>query len=328
MLKILMENSTYRKNLSFRQFVTYLLGVVVLLFLVIFLWKNRDVLLLLKNVSIGPILLIILFDLAIFVITGFMDRSMISRFDSRVSFWDCYMLGYANNFLNKILPTIGGGAAFRAVYLKKKYGLSYSQFVSTIAGLYVISFLPHSLIGMICLLVIFFSQKMFSWLIFLAFMGIFLFCLVTIIFSPKITDEKNSILRFLGSIFEGWHILKGDKKLIATYAFFSMMLLVFAAAQAYLSYDALGVQTNMISMVFLATLGIILAFLNFTPDGIGVKEGVYAFSSNLVQISNGVLVLGSLLLRGISICTTFVIGGICYFYLSRKLNLLENRVGN
>ena len=323
MPKILMENPIYRKNFNFRQFVTYLLGVVILLSLVIFLGRNRTVLLLLKNISIGPILLIVLFDFAIFVITGFMDRSMISRFDPRVSFWDCYMLGYANNFLNKILPTIGGGAAFRAVYLKKKYGLSYSQFVSTIAGLYVISFLPHSLMGMICLIAIFIRQGMFNWLIFLAFLVILLFCLVTILFSPKIPETQNRIFRFVGNIFEGWRVLKQESKLVVVYALSSLTLLFLSALQTYFSYKTIGAQTDMVSMLFLSTLGVILAFLNFTPDGIGIKEGVYVFSSELVRIPDEVLVLGSLVLRSISICTTFVIGGICYLILLRRMNSLE-----
>lgn len=314
-------NNGIKNKLS--QFAGYLLGGVILLFLLAYLYGNQDALASLKNLRWQSILGIVFFDLILFVINGILDQSMISRFDSRVSFWDCYMLGYANNFLNKILPTIGGGAAFRAIYLKKKYQLSYSNFISTIAGLYVVSFLPHSLLGMLCLLVIYVRQKTFSWLIFLTFSGIFLFCLGTILFSPKIPKSENRILRFMGSIFEGWQVLKQDKKLILLYAFFSVALLLFSALQTYFSYRALGAQTDPVSMLFLSTLGIILAFLNFTPDGIGVKEGVYIFSSELVQIPDGILVLGSLVLRAISLCTTFVIGGICYLILYRRLAVIK-----
>ncbi|MBP6178148.1 MAG: flippase-like domain-containing protein [Anaerolineales bacterium] len=305
------------------KYLSYILGVIVLFLLITYLIKNKDLLTSLKNIGWQPLLWIVLLDIMTFVISGGLDQSMIGRFDSRVSFWDCYMLGYANNFLNKILPTIGGGAAFRAVYLKKIYQLSYPQFISTIAGLYVISFLITSFIGMFCLVMIFVTRQVFGLTIFLAFMGIFLFCLGTIAFSPKIPESQNRLVRFVGSIFDGWHVLKKDPKLILIYAFFSVALLTLSTLQAYFSYQALGVQTNMISMVFLATLGIILAFLNFTPDGIGIKEGVYVFSSELVRIPDGILVLGSLVLRAISLCTTFVIGGICYLILLRRLSALK-----
>ena len=317
-----METTQNQARNKYRQYASYILGLVILFLLLAYLYRNQGVLSLIKNISFTSVLWIVFLDMTIFMITGFLDQSMLRRFDARIGFWDCYLLGYANNFLNKILPTIGGGAAFRAVFLKKKYQLSYSHFVSTIAGLYVISFLPHSLAGMICLLMIFVRQKMFSWLIFLAYLGIFLFCLGTIIFSPNVPASQNRILRVLGSIFDGWQVLKNDPKLIVIYALFSTALLILSASQTYFSYQALGVKTDMVSMLFLSTLGIILAFLNFTPDGIGVKEGVYVFSSELVRIPDGVLVLGSLVLRAISICTTFVVGGICYLILLRRMNRL------
>jgi len=309
---------------NYSQYVSCILGLIILSFLVWYLYQNQDALFLLGNVSYRSILPVLLMELVMFLIAGYMDKTMIGRFDSRVSFLDCYMLGYANNFLNKILPTIGGGAAFRAVFLKKKYQLPYSKFVSTIAGLYVVSFLPHSLTGMICLLVIFARQGVFNWLIFLIFLGIFSFCLITILFSPKIPESQSRILKFVGNIFEGWQVLKQDSKLVVIYTLSSLMLLLLSAMQTYFSYQALGVQTDMVSMLFLSTLGIILAFLNFTPDGIGIKEGVYVFSSELVRIPDGILVLGSLVLRAISLCTTFVIGGICYLILSRQMSRLED----
>ncbi len=78
-------------------------------------------------------------------------------------------------------------------------------------------------------------------------------------------------------------------------------------------------KTTFIPMLFLATLGIIQAFLNFTPDGIGVKEGIYIFSASLVQMPDDILVLGSLVLRAVSFCTTLIIGGISYWILMREL---------
>jgi uncharacterized membrane protein YbhN (UPF0104 family) len=314
-----------KKSRNYRAYMTNALGIFVILLLGWYLYQNQDILDHLKKISWEQILLIVLLDLVSFLLNGFLDKSMINRFDPRVSFLDCYLLGYANNFLNKILPTIGGGAAFRAVYLKKKYKLSYSQFISTVAGLYVISFFPHSVIGIICLLVIYSRLKVFNWLLFLAFLGIFIFCLSTIVFSPRIPASQSRVFKFLSSIFEGWNILKNDPKFILIYVFLSVAFLFISAIQTFFSYQALGIKTDITSMLFLSALGIILAFINFTPDGIGVKEGVYIFSAKLVQIPGNILVLGSLVLRGISICTTFIIGGISYLVLMRQLKALEDK---
>jgi len=157
----------------------------------------------------------------------------------------------------------------------------------------------------------------------MAFIGLLVPCLFIILFSPKVPSSNNRFLKTLKSIVDGWNIIKQEPKFVFVYASFSIVLLLLSALQTVISYQALGVQTTFIPMLFLATLGIILAFLNFTPDGIGVKEAIYIFSSDLVQMPDDILVLGSLVLRGISFCTTLVIGGISYWILMRELKMLE-----
>lgn len=308
-----------------RKAITNVLGMIVIALLTWYIYENQNILPSIKNISWQQICYIVALDIASFLINGLMDQSMINQLNPKITFLDCYLLGYANNFLNKILPTIGGGAAFRAIYLKKKYQFPYSQFVSTVGGLYVISFFFTSLIAMLYLFFIFSRFKVFNWVISLTFFGIFLFCLFIILFSPQLPETDNRILKVLKSIFEGWNILKNQPKFIFYYAFLAILFLFLSALQTLIIYQALGATTNIIPMLFLSTLGIIMAFLNFTPDGIGVKEGIYIFSSNLVKIPDDILVLGSLVLRGISICTTFIIGGISYLVLMRQLKALEDK---
>ena len=321
----MMNSLPEKKTSNLRKYIANAVGVPIILFFIWYLYQNQDIVEHLKNISWEQIGWIVLCDVVTFLINGLLDQSMINRLDTRVNFWDCYLLGYASNFLNKILPTIGGGAAFRAAYLKRKYQFPYSQFISTVAGLYVISFFSTSLIGLFCLWVIYFRFAASNWVIVLVFLVIGMFCLFIIIFSPKKSASDNRIIKVLNNIFEGWKIIKKEPKFILLYAILSIALLFLSAMQTFFSYQALGVKTDIISMLFLSTLGIILAFLNFTPDGIGVKEAVYVFSSDLVQIPNGLLVLGSLILRSISICTTLIFGGISYLVLIRRLRLLAER---
>ena len=263
--------------------------------------------------------MMILLEAANFMLGSFLNYSMIRRFGFRVSFLDSVLLQYANSFLNKILPTIGAGAAFRAVFLKKKYRFPYSQFVSTLGGLYLISFIATALIGLACMAAIYLQGGVTNWVITLAFLGLLLPSLAIVIFSPELPPGENRLLRTLRSIISGWNILKQDRRFILMYTIFVILQLFLSAWQVLISYRALGVQAELIPMVFLSSLGIILALLNFTPDGIGVREAVYLFSARLVKIPETVLVLGSLVLRGLSILTSMVIGGISYWVLLRQI---------
>ena len=52
-----------------------------------------------------------------FLLGSFLNCSMIRRFGFHVSCPESVLLQYANSYLNKTLPTIGAGAAFRVVFL-------------------------------------------------------------------------------------------------------------------------------------------------------------------------------------------------------------------
>lgn len=280
----------------------------------------------LKYLKWQYILLLIFAEMVSFLINGFLDQSMIGKFGKKVSYIDCYMLAYANNFLNKILPTIGGGAAFRAIFLKKKYDFPYLQFVSTITGLYVISFFSVSLIGLVCLVLIYIRIKVLNWFLIIAFSGLFLGCLSIIIFSPKLPESNNRLVKIFNSVIDGWIMIRKDYKFIVIYTFLSIILFGLSALATMISYKALGLATDYIDMLFLSSLGIIMAFMNFTPDGIGVKEGLFIFSSDLVRIPKDMLVMGSLVLRAVSFCSTFIIGGISYLILTKKFNKLSKSI--
>jgi len=313
------ENLPEQSPRDYRTYIINIFSIFVVLLLAFYLYNSRDALVSLRNIKWQQILWIIVLDTTSFLIGGLLNQSLINRFDPTVSFLDCILLQYANNFLNKLLPTIGGGAVFRAVYLKRKYQFPYSQFVSTVGGLYVISFLSVAVIGIACLFIIYARYQRFNLVILLGFLSVLLPCLFIILFSPRIAPSNRKILKGLKSVVDGWNIIKHDPKFILIYASLSIVLLLLSALQTLISYQALGIQTTFIPMLFLATLGIIQAFLNFTPDGIGVKEGIYIFSASLVQIPDDILVLGSLVLRAVSFCTTLIIGGISYWILMREL---------
>lgn len=309
----------------YRKYITNILSLIVLGLLAWYLYQNRTIFNSLKNISWVQIGLIIILDFACFFVNSLLNYTMIKRLEPRISFLDCYMLQYVNNALNKILPTIGGGAAFRAVFLKQKYQFSYTNFISTISGLYLISFMTTSIIGLLCMWLIYLQFNIYNIVIIIIFLALLLPSIVIIFLSPKLPDSNSRIIKTIKNIIEGWNILKKDPIFILFYAFFSILLLFLSAFQTLISYQALGIQTNLIRMLFLSTLGIILALVNFTPDGIGIKEGIFIFTANLVQIPDNILVLGSLMLRGISMVTTFVIGGISYWILLQQLKKIESR---
>jgi uncharacterized protein (TIRG00374 family) len=318
------ETTEEKHTINYKRILTIGLQVVIIGLLGWYLYQNREVLASLKNIRWQQIMWIVLLDTAGFLINSLINFFMLQRLDPRIGYLDCVMLQYVNNMFNRILPTIGGGAAFRAYYLKKVYRISYTQFASTVAGLYVITFSTTALVGILCLLKIYLQFQVFNWIIFLVFATIFVGMLGVILFSPRLPASNNRWLKILKNIIDSWNIIKKETRLVLIFMFLSLILLFLYAAYMLIGYQALGVETSLTPMLYLSTLGIILALVNFTPDAIGVKEGIYIFSRDLVRIPQDILVLGSLYLRGISIVSTFLVSGVCYWVLMRRLKKAES----
>jgi len=319
----MLENQNTKNIKSHHLKLVNIVSLLIVVLLIVYLYNNRDVFVSLKSINWKHITWIVILDTVSFIVGSVQYQSLVNRFNLKIGFLDCFLLQYGNNFLNKILPTVGGGAALRAVYLKKKYQFPYSQFVSTVAGLYVISFFSVALIGLVCLWIIYIEYGQFNFVILTAFVGILLPCLLIIIFSPQIPQANNRFLKLLKNIVDGWIIIKQEPRNVLIYIIFSIVILFLSALQTMVSYQALEIETSIVSMVFLSTLSIIFVVLNFTPDGIGVKEGVYIFSASLVGIPGNILVLGSLVLRGVLFCSTLIVGGISYWVLMQRIKKME-----
>ena len=311
--------SSNRKRLTL---ITYLLGVIVLGLLGWYLYRNREVFESLRNITFWQVAFILLTETVSILLGSLMNYSLIRRFGYHVSYRDSVLLQYINNFLNKVLPTIGGGAAFRGVYLKKKYAFPYSQFVSTLSGFYVISFVAIASIGLFCMLIFYLQYRAVNWVIILAYLALLIPSLGIIIFSPRLPESNNRLLRIIRNVVDGWNVVKRDKRFVLFYGLIVVVQLMISAWQMLVGFQALGESTGFIQSLFICSLGIILSFLSFTPDGIGIREGVYIFSASLVKIPQSMLVLVSLLLRALSVFSTMLVGGIAYLALLRELRRL------
>ncbi len=308
--------------------LTTLLGLVAIALLGYYLFQNRMVFSSLGNVTVLQITLIIGLETIVVILGSVVNYSMVRRFGYRVTFLDSVLLQYINNFLNKILPTIGGGAAFRAVFLKKKYQFPYSQFVATLGGFYLINFIATSLIGLCCMAWIYLQYGETNWVIISAFLLLIIPSLLIVFFTPKIPGGNNRISNALRRATEGWNILKKDKGFISFYAVVIIVQLLLSSAEMLIAFNAIGVHTGYIQTLYLSSLGIILSFLNFTPDGIGIREAVYVFSSSVVQIPQANLVLASLVLRALSIVTSLSIGGVGYLVFLKQIKKIEETQGS
>ncbi len=301
-----------------RKLLSNIFTILVIVLMIIYLYKNRLVFDSLKNLKVEYIVYIILSQVTTVAVTALLNQKIIQTLDRDISYSDAFHLQYANNFLNKIISE--GGALFRGYYLKKTHKLPYTKYISTIAGSYILSFFFYSMMGLVSMAYLFFVKGKSNYWILIFFIALFFGTIILIWVNPRFKNKKNNrILGLINSILEGWVKIKENKKNLLVFSSLTLLLLLLHVPLSVFVYRGLGHSIGVFESLYMSCMGIITTFINVTPNGIGIKEGIYMFSSDIIGLNSEVLLLGSLISRAITLASSFILGGISYFKISSKL---------
>lgn len=152
------------------------------------------------------------------------------------------------------------------------------------------------------------------------FAGLFFGTVLLILINPRFKNKKDyRILRWVNSVLDGWEEIKKSKKNLILFTFFTILLLLLHVPQIIFVYEGLGQDIGFMESLYMSCAGIITTFINITPDGIGIKEGVYIFSADIIGLDTELILLGSLITRAVALISSFLLGGISYLIISSKL---------
>jgi len=292
-------------------------SIVIFIFLVLFVINNRNIFEVIKKIKPTDFLLIASADISIVLLNAVLNHSVLNRIMGQIKFIDSLLLQFANNFLNKV--TSHTGIIFRGVYLKGVYNLDLSKFLATIAGVYIISFCVNGFIGLASSFSIYRTSGIVNITIVLLLAMIMLTTIILMVISPAIKNRDGFLRRNLGKMLDGWRIIKTEPKRVAFFIFITILTTIVSSLQQYFIFRSIGVKVGLPVLLYLSSLSSLTILFSLTPSGIGIREAVFAFSSQVVNINVAVLLLSSLLLRVVSFLTLFILGGISYYLLTNRL---------
>jgi len=271
---------------------------------------------------VNPILLIpILFLAIIFLITnGLVLKYFLEPFKIKLKFKEWFGLSIINTMGNYLTP-FRGGAAAKAVYLKKIHQFSYSYFLSTLVGIYVMVFFVNSFIGVLTMAFLHYFLGIFNVLIFTIFLLLFLFLLDIIIFSPKIKETKHSFINKFINVINGWNLIKNNKKVIAVIGLISLANVAIMVLMMFLEFRVFGLEISLLSVLFLSIVSTLGLFISITPGALGIKEAIVAFTATVINIPISQALTVSILDRVVGLGIIFILGPIfSYILMNQKRN--------
>jgi uncharacterized protein (TIRG00374 family) len=304
-----------------------LIILLVLFFFIFYIINNASDFIKFLDIAKNNIPLFLLVSLLYFLhlfLIGLILKYTLLPFGIKISPKESTSLSVITNFYNLILP-IRGGAFIRAKYLKNKYNFSYSKFLSTLYGLYVIGFFTASLVALVSIFFIYYFYNTPIKGLLYPILVFFIILLTIILISPKISEKKNKYINFIVSILNGWTVLKKNKKAVIVTFLVSLVNIFIFTTMFFLEFKIFNIDFPYTYLILLASVNSLSLLLSITPGSFGVKEGFIIFVLTSLGLSFELSILISLIDRAAVSITILILGPIFTNYLLKRKNEINTK---
>ena len=243
-------------------------------------------------------------------------KTVLRSFRLDLSSGECLRIS-AYGAMGNYLASFGGGTFGKAIYLNKKYGLSYQLFVSQMSATCFIDLILTCMVGALTIMLADFHTviSLRPFLFGFVFVGLILF--LAIYFSP---GEFVSKIKFglMKEVVEGWGLIKKDMALMKRVCLLVFINYILITAELIISYKAFSIDVSLTEALLIVAVSTFFNIVSLTPANLGVYEGGVAFGSQLLGIGFGEGLLAAGLSRVMSVIVTFTVGGALGWHLLRK----------
>lgn len=290
-----------------------LLTILVLLIFVVYFSLNINKFKLLLDVNVFLLVLIAFVNVTGILISGLFTKLILVPFHKYISMRESFYVSLISSVGNFFAPA-GAGLGFRAIYLKKKHGLSYSKYVSILSGNYILVFLADSFVALVALYLLRSHYDSRYAVLAVTFGVIFLVSLFLSLVKMPTNYSSNiknrylhSIVKTFHSIMTGWGYIVSHKKLMIQLVCLTVLGIALNTVITFFIISALRLSISIAPLLLLSSLSTLSLFVNVTPANLGVKEAIYLFSSSVIGFSTPQILSIALVDRGVLFVVLFAL---------------------
>jgi len=300
----------------------YLILAGILFLAALYLTRNQDILANIKHITPGKLVFLSFVSLLYYFALGYQFKITMLFFDLKLSPSEWFCLTMVNSLLNYILP-FKGGQWVRAYYLKEQHDFSYSHYLSSIYGFFILSFLNAASIGILAVLFDSRELKGFQTNMLMIFILLFLavlavFCLSYILSKAVKPHLNNRVSRILGNVHEGVRMMMNKPRLILLFWAVNTLIVLLSSVQYYYCIHFLGGTVSWLSAIGVMALASFAIVIALTPGNIGIRELFMTYTCRYMSIPFPLSVLAAGLDRVIHMMIVFIFGGISLRMFFRK----------
>ena len=243
-------------------------------------------------------------------------QCLLNALKTKTGYWDMVKLHHASLLLN--YAPMKFGTVFRANYLKRHYGLTYTHFATFFLYITFLMTTIAAITGLTVLLAIYgligYENKILAVAFAITIIGSLLFLFVPL----PIPTGKGRLSTTLRNFLSGRSQISKERKTIFTVAALLGINFLLVAARLWIIYSSMGKNIHVGGYLMLGALGFVVLFIGLTPGSLGIRELVLGFGAVALGIPLEVGLLAAMIDRAIIISYAFVAGGICTVWLWHK----------
>lgn len=306
-----------------RKLIALTILAVSLLWLVIYLAGHITEFKIIFHISPNMVVLLSILVVLGSVLLGLFTKVLMQHFQIPLRFKEWFGLSMVTAFWNYLMP-FRGGAGVRAIYLKKAHNFAITSFLGTMAALYFIHFLVNSIVGLICVLLIYAQYHYMNVPIASFFLIVFVGVMFFIGFSPQLPQFRNPVLKKISEVTNGWYQIRRSAKLIIKLIVVTILNAAVGLFTVYFAFKAYGIDLSLPKSLLVSTLFAFSTLVNLTPGSLGIAEAIMVFSAQIFNITPAQSLVAAGLIRLTNLCVVFILGPIFNYVLSLNVRIIKS----
>jgi len=283
------------------------LGVVIFFF--VYFFNHKEDFNAVLSIPISSFIILLALSGLHFFLNGLFILVILRSFGTVISGLKSFYISIISSLGNYFLP-MQGGAVIRSVYLKKNYNFSYSHFLSTLYGNYIVIFGVNAFVATFSLILIHIRNGFFSipLYIFFGFLLMGMIFLGTLRFRiDRVKERKsaiiNRILEVLKNVMSGWNTIISHKHLLLQLLLITTINFILMVVIYWVEFSVLGITKEIINIVLYNCLSGVTLLVSITPGSLGLREAIFILTSEILGITNDQVMQLALLDRGLMVIT-------------------------
>lgn len=252
------------------------------------------------------------------VITSFFNAAqnavLIRSFGTPLSNLESFGLSNISALINIVVPQ--GLTITKAVYLKQRYGVSYSRFSALFLGLLVVFISIGALLLTFTNTFAALQNLNVPWILwFGCVLGIGSSLLFAFSLPKHIFGKFGKAGVVLESFLDGWNQIRVNRVCLLKASLWQVMIFIGSGISLAIAYQSIGSKISIVVGISLAILISFSNLLSIIPGNLVIQEVIYGYLSYTLGLPfvHGVIV--SALMRAVSLLVTLAMAPLSWYFL-------------